>query len=206
MATFPANSDTPLVLASTSTARKALLVQAGLVVDAEPPGVDEADVKADLRAEGARPHDIARVLAEMKARAVSLRRTGAVVIGGDQVLSLEGRVFDKPATPAEGRQHLDVLRGQTHTLISAVAVYRDDQRLWSTTETVKLTMRPVDDAFLDAYCAAMGDDIVETVGGYKLEGLGVHLFDRIDGDYFTVLGLPLLALLGYLRQYGVIRT
>lgn len=204
MATFPEQGPEPLILASTSAARRALLANAGLTVETRPPGVDEAEVKASLVLDGAKPADLARLLGELKAQAVSRACPGHVVIGGDQVLSFNNRVFDKPVSRADALDQLTTLRGQRHELISSVAVYRDDERLWSTVDRARLTMRPVSDATLEAYCTAMGERVTQTVGGYQLEGLGVHLFDRVEGDYFTVLGLPLLLLLGYLRQYGAL--
>ncbi|MBK5921350.1 septum formation protein Maf [Rhodothalassium salexigens] len=193
-----------VILASASRARREMMAAAGLAVTAVPAGVDEAAVKRAMAGQGAEA--VARALAEAKASAVGAAHGDALVIGADQVLSLDGRLYDKPRDRAEARDHLDRLSGRRHALVSAVAVYGDSAVQWATAERVALTVRPLTPAFLDAYCAAMGDRLLDSVGGYELEGLGVHLFERIEGDYFTVLGLPLLALLGYLRRVGAVAS
>jgi septum formation protein len=193
----------PLILASTSSARRMLLQNAGLAFDAVAPGVDEEEVKLSLAAEKTSADAVASTLAEMKAVRVSQRQSQALVIGADQVLSCEGRLFDKPADAAAARAHLQVLRGRTHELVSALCVAQGGTRIWHHVGRARLTMRPFDDAFLDAYLARAGDSVTTSVGCYRLEGLGPHLFSRIDGDYFTILGLPLLALLPFLAGHGI---
>lgn len=187
-------------LASASPARAAMLRAAGLHIHAEPSGVDEEAVKADALQEGEKPADLAIILAQMKARAVSLRYDRVPVIGADQILVFNGEIYDKPSNEQRLRAHLKTLRGGQHQLISAVAVMQQGHLFWAWNETAHLTMRPFSDAFLEDYIARDGPACVSCVGGYRLEGLGVQLFDRIEGDYFTILGLPLLPLLGYLRQ------
>jgi septum formation protein len=196
---------TPLVLASKSAARAALLRGAGLdpiLVDA---GVDESVIKRGLLGRHAGPREIAHVLAEEKAKTGSLHAEG-LVVGADQTLDLEGRLFDKPQSLDEARSHLRSFRGRTHHLHAGLAVASAGEILFTTVESVSLTVRPFTDAWLDAYLESQGDALLGSVGAYQLEGPGVQLFDKIEGDYFTVLGLPLLTLLGFLRAQGVVRT
>lgn len=193
-----------LVLASRSPTRAALLRNAGVAFETDAAAVDEAEVKAALAAEGASPRDIALALAELKARRVSRSHPGALVIGADQLLDCGGRLFDKPGGPAAARRDLLALRGRAHSQISAVCVASDEAILWRHAEAARLVMRPFSDAFLEAYLEAAGDEIYGCVGAYRLEGLGAQLFSRIEGDYFTVLGLPLLPLLAFLREHGVV--
>ncbi|MEO0622102.1 MAG: Maf family nucleotide pyrophosphatase [Pseudomonadota bacterium] len=193
-----------LILASASAARREMLEAAGVAVEAVPARVDEIAVKAAMLAEEAPPRDIADSLAELKAVRISGRYPGQLVLGADQVLVAGGRVFDKPRDLAEARAHLTTLRGQTHQLLSAAVIARDGAPLWRHIGTVHLVMRPVTDAFLDDYLARSGEAILSSVGAYHLEGLGAQLFARVDGDYFTVLGLPLLEVLGFLRAQGVL--
>ena len=191
-----------LILASQSTARAALLAGAGVAFEARPARIDEAAIKDAGRAEGATPDDVALTLASLKARRI--REPGAVVIGADQLLTCEDRWFDKPADLAEARAHLAHLRGRTHTLHTAVVCHRDGAEIWRHVARPKLTMRPFSDAFLDAYLAEEGDTILSSVGAFRLEGPGAQLFDRIEGDHSAILGLPLLPLLNFLRQTGVL--
>ena len=144
------------------------------------------------------------VLAELKAQRVSQRHKDALVIGADQMLQCGGIWFDKPADLDHARGHLIALRGKTHELLSAVCVVRDGEVLWRHLESAQLTMRPFSDAFIDEYLAAAGDAVCASVGAYQLEGRGAQLFSRIEGDYFTILGLPLLPLLGFLVNHGVV--
>lgn len=190
-----------LILASGSAARKAMLEAAGLAFEVDKPRVDEEAAKATLRAEGLQPRDQAAALAELKALSVSNRRNG-LVIGADQMLAIEGETLDKPADRAEARAHLQRLRGRAHELITAAVVAKDGAVIWRHTETPRLRMRAFSDAFLDDYLARAGDHVLSSVGAYQLEGLGAHLFERVDGDYFSVLGLPLLPLLAFLREHG----
>ena len=192
----------PLILASGSAARADLLRRAGVPLTVEAASVDEAAVKASLSAEGAPPRDVADALAELKARRVAGRRPEALVLGADQVLVCEGRMLDKPADPAEARDQLVFLRGKTHELLSASVVFEDGAPVWRHVGRAQLVMRPFSDAFLDAYLS--GDPtVLDCVGAYRLEAAGSQLFSRVQGDYFTVLGLPLLEVLGFLRTRGV---
>lgn len=192
----------PLILASASAARADLLRNAGLDVEIIPSRIDEDEVKIALRADGAPARDQADVLAEMKALAVSRSHPGAMVLGADQILDQSGRTFDKPANRAEARKHLLALRGQRHELLSAAVIARDGEPIWRHIGRARLQMRPFTDEFLDNYLDRMGDAVTTTVGGYMLEGLGAQLFARVDGDYFTILGLPLIETLGFLRLHG----
>jgi septum formation protein len=192
-----------LILASTSPSRRQLLANAGLAFDIEPSGVDEDEAKRSLLAEHASPRAIAETLAEMKALRVSSRHPQAMVVGGDSTLACQGRLFDKPPSLEAARKQLLALRGQTHELFSSVVVARGGARLWHWNEQARLTMRPFNEAFIDAYLARAGDAVLTSVGAYQLEGLGAHLFSRVDGDYFTILGLPLLPLLSFLAGHGV---
>ena len=193
-----------LVLASASASRKALLEQAGLRFAARAARVDEAEIKRAARADGASARDTALLLADIKAQHIARRDPEALVIGCDQLLVCEGAWFDKPADLAEARAHLTALRGRAHTLVTAILCRRGGRRVWHHVAEPSLTMREFSDAFLDAYVAAEGEALTTTVGAYRLEGLGVHLFDRVEGEHASILGLPLLPLLGFLRQHGVL--
>jgi len=192
-----------LILASASPSRRLLLANAGLAFEVETSGVDEDEAKLSLLAEKAPPSAIAETLAEMKALRVSARHRAATVIGGDSTLACEGKLFDKPPTMAAARQQLLALGGRTHELFSSVVVAQGGVRLWHHTERATLTMRPFTESFLDAYLARAGEAVLASVGAYQLEGLGAHLFSRIEGDYFTILGLPLLPLLSFLAPHGI---
>jgi septum formation protein len=192
-----------LILASASQSRRDLLAHAGLKFAVETSGVDEAEATRSLLAARASPQEIAETLAEMKALRVSARHGAAMVIGGDSTLACSGRLFDKPPTLAAARKQLLALRGQTHELFSSVVVARAGARLWHWNECARLTMRPFTEVFLDAYLARAGETVLTSVGAYRLEGLGAHLFSRVDGDYFTILGLPLLPLLSFLAGHGI---
>lgn len=192
------------VLASGSAIRRQLLAKAGLTVEVCPARIDEDTLKAALLAEGAPPRDIADTLAESKARKVSGRYPGALVLGCDQVLAHDGGCMSKPATPDDAREQLVLLRGRQHKLLSAAVLYRDGEPLWRHVGTVRLNMRDASDDYIDSYVTRNWDSIRHSVGAYKLEEEGVRLFTRIDGDYFTVLGLPLLELLSYLTLRGEI--
>ena len=191
-----------LILASGSAARAAMLRAAGLDFEIERPSVDEEAVKAGLRAEGLAPREQADALAELKAIAVS-RRTRAFVIGADQMLACEGEAFDKPKDRAEARAHLLRLRGKPHVLITAAVIAKDGAPIWRRIETPRLTMRNFSDAFIDDYLDAICADAFSSVGAYQLEGRGAQLFESIEGDYFSILGLPLLAILAFLRTHGI---
>jgi len=194
--------DNKLILASASKARAALLQGAGLEVTCLPAHLDEEIIKA----EGLSVVKTALKLAEAKAKAVAQQNPGIYVIGADQMMECDGLRFDKPVSRAQARDHLQTLRGKVHHLISAVAIVKDDETLWHHHQTATLEMRSFNDDFLDAYLDEIGDDVLTTVGGYRLESLGVQLFQRIEGDYFTILGLPLLAVLDFLRREKRIAT
>ena len=194
---------TPVILASKSAARAQVLGAAGVVFETVGAGVDEAAVKQELS--GATPRDIALALAERKAVAASEGRSG-LVIGADQTLDLDGRLFDKAETMDEARGRLAMLRGRTHQLHSAVAVAKYGAVIWRDVPAATLTMRDFSDAFLDAYLSRHGEGLLGSVGCYRLEDDGVQLFEAIDGDYFTILGLPLMGLLGLLREQGALAT
>lgn len=196
---------TRLILASGSAARRQLLQAAGLRVDATRPTIDEAALKHQLFSQrpDLSPQQLAAELAAAKALSVSRHAPEALVIGGDQVLSLAGRHFDKPASVAEAREHLMALRAKTHHLETALAVAQDGKIIWHHLERPALSMRGFSETFLQAYLEAMGETACETVGGYKLEGLGIQLFEKIEGDYFAILGLPLLPLLQFLRSQNI---
>lgn len=190
-----------VILASQSAARRAVLSGAGVPHDAMVAGVDEDAAKTVLLAEGAGPRAVAEALAEQKALRVSEQREG-LVIGADQTLDFEGRLFDKVADLDAARARLSLLRGREHLLHSAVVVAQGGSVIWRETVTASLTMRDFSDAFLDAYLAEEGSKALGSVGCYRLEGPGAQLFERIDGDYFSILGLPLLGLMDLLRRHG----
>jgi septum formation protein len=179
-----------------------MLEAAGVAFEVDAPRVDEEAAKIGLRNEGAKPRDQAIALAELKALSVSSTRAG-LVIGADQMLALEGEAFDKPKSAAEAREHLLRLRGRTHELITAAVVARENEVIWRHIDTPRLAMRGFSDAFLDDYLGRAGESVLMSVGAYQLEGLGAHLFERVEGDYFSILGLQLLPLLAFLREQGI---
>lgn len=193
-----------LVLASASAARARLLADAGIAADCDPAAIDESAIKRTCRHEGRTAADCATRLAETKAFAVAARHPDRLVLGADQLLDCDGEWFDKPADMIDARRQLTRLRGRDHTLVTAAAVVRNRDMLWRGLAEPHVTMRLFSDAFLDHYLAAMGERVLRTVGGYELEGLGVQLIAKIAGDYFAVLGLPLLPLMDFLRAAGVL--
>jgi len=202
MASTPDGRSPRLILASASSARAALLRQAGIDFAIEPADIDEAAIKRDYRAAGRDAAACAQALAEAKAKPVSARRGDALVIGADQILVSDDEWFDKPRDLAEAAAHLRRLRGRCHSLVTACCVFRGGVALWHAVSVPELTMRPFGEAFLAGYIAAEGDAVLGSVGAYRLEGRGVQLFARIDGDHFAILGLPLLELLDFLRGHG----
>ena len=194
----------PIILASGSSIRAELLKNAGLTFDVVTARVDEDAVRASLQAEEASPRDIADTLAEMKAQRVAAKHPEALVIGCDQVLALGQDIFNKPANPQEALSQLKSLRGQKHQLLSAAVIYGEGKPLWRHVGTVRLHMRDASDEYLADYVDRNWDSIRYAVGAYKLEEEGVRLFTRIEGDYFNVLGLPLLELLSYLTLRGTL--
>lgn len=190
------------VLASGSSTRKAMLSAANVSFEVEKPRIDEEMIRASMEAEGAPPRDIADLLAELKARKISERRPGALVLGSDQVLEFEGKAFGKPETRDDALAQLNRLRGKTHRLLSAAVLVKDGKPVWRHVGVVRLTMRDFSDPYRDAYLDRNWPGLSESVGGYKLEEEGVRLFSKVEGDYFNVLGLPLLELLGFLSLRG----
>ena len=188
----------PLILASQSSARKMLLANAGLEFKAITADIDERGIQAASKLSN--PREIGLLLAREKAKAVSINHPGSYVIGADQTLALGGRLFNKPAGRAQALAQLRDLAGNSHELNSAVAVARDGKIVFEDVSVARMTMRQMTDAELSAYLDAAGDAVTSSVGAYQLEGLGIHLFDRIEGDHFTILGLPLLPLLAFLRR------
>ena len=193
-------AEQPLVLASRSESRRAVLAAAAVPVEVHPADVDERRIEA--RAGTKSPGEIALVLARAKAGAVASKLPGRLVIGADQTLALGDHLFAKPADSAAARDQLKRLRGRTHALHSAVVLARDSAVVFEHCETARLTMRDFSDRFLESYIEAAGPAVTASVGGYQVERSGVQLFERIDGDHFTILGLPLLRLLQYLRREG----
>jgi septum formation protein len=192
----------PLVLASRSAARRALLEAAGIPIELRPADIDERALEAEAMAHD--PGTSASLLAREKASAVAKSRPGRLVLGADQILALGPKRFSKPADRLAARAQLQALRGRTHELHAGLAFVEEGAVVFAHVETARLTMRPFSDEFLDHYLDAMGDAVLASVGCYQLEGLGVQLFERIDGDYFTILGLPLLQALDFLRRRGYV--
>ena len=190
-----------IILASKSAARKALLMNAGLQFEAIPAEIDEEKIIADLTAKGMEVTDIARELSEKKAREIAKNHPDALVIGSDQILVLNGEIFSKAKDEEEAKIQLRKLRGKTHRLISAVSIAKAQTTLWQYDDTASLTMFQFDEDFLDNYTRNAGKALTRAVGGYEIEGPGAWLFSEVRGDYFTVLGLPLLPLLAYLHDY-----
>ncbi len=195
-----------LILASASTSRATMLRNAGLDFDVRPARVDEEEIKLSLKSDGASLRDAATALAELKAHRISTAEPTDFIIAADSMVACDGRWYDKPRDINDARVHLQSLRGKTHELVSAVALARGGSVIWRHAESAKLTMRDFSDGFLDAYLAQAGDAVLGCVGCYQLEGLGVQLFSRIQGDHFTILGLPLLPLLDILRENKVLRS
>ncbi len=190
-----------LILASASKSRTDLLRGAGLDIQTCPADLDESEIKA----QGLDVVETALKLAWAKAGVVSQQYPDSFVIGADQMMECEGRCYDKPVSLMQAKEQLQALRGRIHHLHSAVSVVKDGKIIWSHCQSAELEMRLFSDAFIDDYLEKIGDDVLTTVGGYRLESLGVQLFSRIEGDYFTILGLPLLSLLAFLRDQGIVQ-
>ena len=195
-----------LILASASPARARLLAAAGVQARVEPAEIDEMAVKQAFRAKGRSAVDCALALAEAKAGWIARNRHRALVIGADQILAYADQWLDKPADLAAARAQLKTLRGCMHELVTAVCVVQQETRLWHIVSRPRVTMRNFSDGFLDEYLAVEGAAILGSVGAYRLEGKGVQLFDRVEGDHFAILGMPLLELLAFLRNYGAVQS
>lgn len=195
-----------LILASASEIRAQLLRHAGLSIEMRPARIDENTIRISLQSEGASPRDVADALAEMKAQKISLKAPQSMVIGADQVLALKQEIFSKPESELEAIEHLERLSGQVHRLLSAVVVYQNGEPLWRHIGEVRLHMHPLSSPFIKDYVRRNWDSIRWSVGGYKLEEEGVRLFSKIEGDYFSVLGLPLTEFLNWLRARGDLTT
>lgn len=196
--------DEPLILASKSPIRRHMLAAAGLPVEVLTAEVDERAVETAARAQGAQASDVARALAREKARAVSRMHPGRVVIGADQTLDLDGEALHKPADPDAARAHLRRMSGRSHSLHSAAAIARSGEVAGDVVGTATLTMRALSDDMIDRYCRTVGVAVLGSVGAYQLEGPGIHLFETIEGDHFTILGLPLLEVLACLRDLSLV--
>lgn len=195
-----------LILASSSKARHTMLKNAGVECEAIASMIDEEGYKQAMKAEGANAAQAAETLAEMKALRMYRQRPDGIVIAADQMLECNGIWFDKPKDRDNTRAQLLALRGKTHQLVSAAVIYKEGSRIWGTIDTAHLTMRNFTEEWLDDYLDAAGEEIFNCVGGYQLEGIGAQLFTEVRGDYFTVLGLPLLPLIGFLRDHGVLKA
>lgn len=195
----------PVVLASKSAARRQLLQGAGVPFEAAVSGVDEDAVKIAMLAEGAGARDVADALAEVKALKLSRTRP-EFIVGADQTLEFEGQLYDKAETLEAAAERLKTMRGKPHKLHSAVVVAKDGAPIWREIVSATLTMRDFSDNFLDAYLALEGEEMLGSVGCYRLEGPGAQLFSKIEGDYFAILGLPLMGLLDLFRRHGVLRA
>jgi septum formation protein len=207
MSSFLQAGRPPLILASASKSRARILEAAGLAFIIEPPGLDEAVMRQAVSGERVlAPHDVAEVLARAKAEAVSDLAPKAYVIGGDQVLALGATILSKPENMEAARRQLLDLSGKSHTLHTAVAVATNGETIWAETTVATLTMRKLIPEFIGRYLAAAGDEVLSSVGAYQIESIGVQLFEKIDGDYFSILGLPLIPLLDTLRREGVIES
>lgn len=207
MSSFLQAGRPPLILASASKSRARILEAAGLAFIVEPPGLDEAVMRQAVSGERVlAPHDVAEVLARAKAEAVSDLAPKAYVIGGDQVLAIGATILSKPENMEAARRQLLDLSGKSHTLHTAVAVATNGETIWGETTVATLTMRKLTPEFIGRYLAAAGDEVLGSVGAYQIESIGVQLFDKIDGDYFSILGLPLIPLLDTLRREGVIES
>lgn len=197
-------NETQLILASGSPFRRQLMEAAGLAFRAEPARIDEREIEAPLVADGASPQQVAAALAKAKAEEVAERNHHSFVIGSDQVMSMEGRLFHKCTSVEMAREQLRSMRGRTHRLSSAISIVRAGTEVWSHVSVADLTFREFSDAFLDSYISNAGQKVLLTVGAYSYEGLGQQLFEKVEGDFFTIIGLPMLPLLAALRDLAII--
>ncbi len=195
-----------LVLASQSKTRQSMLSNAGIQFDVQVAPVDETEIKASLIAEGGPARDIADALADAKARSVSLMRPDALVLGADQILVQNGEIFSKAQDRDEAEAKLAKLSGNSHQLISAAVIYQQGQPVWRAIDAATLHVRDLSTDFIKEYLDALGDDAFWSVGCYQLEGRGIQLFDKVEGSHFTILGLPLIAVIDFLRRRGMLRT
>jgi len=195
-----------LILASSSSVRARLLRDAGLDFTVDAPRIDEEAIKESMLREGAKSRDIADALAELKALRISQRHDRAFVIGADQILVCDGKLFSKPRDRTEARKHLESLSGKRHDLVTAAVIARGGAAIWRRVDIARLTMRDLSPGFITDYLEKAGDDVLGGVGCYRLEGLGVQLFQNVAGDYFTILGLPLVAVLDFLRLHQVVAS
>ncbi len=202
--TVGADNAGTVVLASRSVTRATILRQAGVSFVVDVAAVDETEIKRSLRGEGADASHAAATLAGLKALRVSGRHADSLVIGADQILECEGKWLDKPVDLAAARRDLVALRGRAHWQVTSVCVVRNQTSLWQHTDRARLFMRDFSDRFLDLYLESADDMVLDCVGAYRLEGVGAQLFSRVEGDYFSILGLPLLPLLGFLRGHGAV--
>jgi len=193
-----------LILASGSKTRKRMLQNAGVVFDVVPARIDEESLKASLIASGVSPRDIADALADAKARSVSMLNPGKLIIGADQVLVCDSGILSKAAGVEDAKETLQRLSGCMHQLHSAAVIYEDGQPIWRALDVATMHMRPLSDKFIDDYLETLGEDAFWSVGAYQLEGLGAQLFNKIAGDYFTILGLPLISVLDFLRRREIL--
>jgi septum formation protein len=195
-----------VILASSSAVRLQMLQNAGLSIEVDPANIDEMALKASFAKEGFNIQEVAEALATLKAERISQRYPNHLVIGADQMLECEGKWFDKAKDSEEAKNTLKSLSGRGHKLYSSVVVARQGARLWHYNAHARLKMRPLSHDFISAYLDEMGDKAIETVGVYQLEGLGAQLFTQVEGDFFTILGLPLLPLLDFLRTHHILKT
>ena len=193
-----------IILGSGSRFRRQLLENAGLAVEVDRPQIDERVAERAVEGSGLTPPELAEILAEAKAAEVSARNPGRLVVGCDQTMSVEDRLFHKPEDMEAARRHLLALSGRTHELHSAVVLARDGETIWRHVSTARLTMRELDPAFIGRHLARVGAKALESVGAYQIEGEGIQLFEAVEGDHFTIVGLPLLPLLAELRRLGAI--
>jgi septum formation protein len=199
-------ADTPLILASSSSIRLQLLKNAGVTVTAAAARIDESAVRLALAQEDAKPRDVADTLAELKARKIADRNPASLVLGCDQVLAVGDDIWSKPETMDEARDQLRSLSGRMHHLLSALVLYHNAQPIWRHVGTAKMTMRPLGEDYIQAYVSRNWPDVSYSVGAYQIEREGIRLFSEVEGDYFTILGLPLFPLLSYLSLRGFIES